>query len=275
MSTPTNTDEFLERLACDVTARLNSLPFFVDITVRDEQLGGVADMIAAAMDGSLKKAGKAGVAVIVHFPDVINDQDEGPAGALMDVQLLIEIYENVPVNRGALGTGKKRGRVAATILKSLKGYVSGYVVMTQPLCTKGRVITAEMAADNELRLMVRLATQWPMTFDQQVATPGASSVIVDGEHSVAMSCDTPGAAIWYTMQGGGYPDPANPLAAEYIESLTVVGADEIRAMAYAPNMLPSEEICVRITPVAGSPMITESGGHMVTEAGGRVTTEPS
>ena len=274
MSAPLNTDDFLENLASDVVARLNSLPFFVDITVRDEQLGGVADMIASAMDGSLKKAGKAGVAVVVHFPDVVNDQDQGPGGALMDVQLTIEVYENVRANRGALGTGKKRGRVAATVYKSLKGYVSAYVGMTQPLCPKGRVITSEMGADNELRLMVRLATQWPMTFDQQVATPGAASVIVDGEHSVSMSCDTPGSAIWYTMAGGGYPDPANPLAAEYVESLTIPGAEEIRAMAYAPNMLPSEEICIRITPVAGSPMITESGAGLVTEEGAPLTTEP-
>lgn len=267
-----NPHNFLEDLAEEITGRLNAEPYFVDIPIRAEHLGTSADMIANAADSKpLKKGGKVFGAVVVQMPDVMNDKDQGPAGALLKVQVVIEIFENAMFNRGPHGTGKKRGAVAANILRSLKGFLSGYLGMTQALTTEGRVITSELSADGQLRLMVRMVTDWPMTFGVQVATPTKDVTAVDGGRSVALLCATADAELWYTTKGNGYPSPQNPLAVKYTTSLPYANdaTDDLRVVAYKAGLLASHEAWVEILPVEE----TSPGGRVTDEGDRRVTNE--
>jgi hypothetical protein len=248
MSTPFGNDTFLEDLAASCAARLEAHPYFDNIVVRDEQLGMIADLTAAGLDGYAEKNGAKGVAVVVHFPEVISDQDMGAAGSLLRVKIKIEIYENLDVNRGTGGTGKLRGAVAKNVLALLKGWESAAVYMAQPLASDTNPIRPETRNDGELVLMVSLITSWPVNFLDKVALPTLDTVDNGGGDTITLACATPGAAIYYSLTGNGLPSAVNAAAVLYDGPFNLPASDRlelVRVIAYKDGMTPSDEQALR------------------------------
>lgn len=256
---------FLSQLQDCVFYRLGSMPYFVDIELLRRQQTYVGDVLSNALAGISQKDGKAGACVIVGIPEVVTDAEQGQGGGLLKVRVPVEVVENELFNRGEMGTGKFVDEIAATVYAALKGVQWGSLDMTGPLFADASPIMPVKgeAGDANLHTMVRLGCLWGLTFDARCAFPVISEVAAG---TFALGCATPGATVWYTMDGS-YPFAGNPQAQAFEEPVTISVTTTVRAIAYADGLDPSNELATRVVLAVGGSRTTGDGDNRITGDG--------
>ena len=105
-----------------VTDRLRQFPFLVDVPVFNERLKDIDSEIQKAL-GTLAGNGKVGIFALVLTPVAKVGGCETPGEPYFDdVDVVVQVAENVPLNTGAGGTQKTAPAVALAAAASLHLY---------------------------------------------------------------------------------------------------------------------------------------------------------
>ena len=185
--------------------------------------------------GLEKRNGKNGVSVTVVMPEV--DEANQNLRALNGMLVVnVSVVENVMVNMGANGTGLSAEEVALRVAALLqhRSFAPGRVLMAD-----GKLITPkpESLVQGKVEYVVRMKVPFALAAPALVATPGYH---VDGA-SLTLTCETSGAAIYYTLDGS-YPGPGNAAAVLYAGPVTLEeGAFELRAAGHKAGLAASGE----------------------------------
>ncbi len=189
----------------------------------------IQSSIDSALAGMVKKAGKAGLAVMVFMPEAEALQPNTP-GPQLELVLTLRVYENPLINESASGTGITAEQCALNILSSLHHWTRG----NQTLVANRKAIKPvdDKAGRIVYDVNVRQDTAAP------VKTRCSAPVIVDGGLTVSITSATEAAAIYYT-QDGSTPAPGNAAATLYAGAFEPVSQATIRAAAYKSGLCTS------------------------------------
>lgn len=232
-------DNLLYRAKRDIYYRLlgDEALVSVPVLVDDE---GDADSRAGIEAGTANsRGGKTGACVEVGAVGVLAlDTGETPV-PLMRLAVEIEVMEDVLVNGSVDGTGVSAGQLAARVVQSLHNSHYDDRFTGLRLADEGgiRELLTERAGLRGFALRFE-ASHSAFKNVPTVASVGAS---LDGEGLVVLACETAGAAIYYTLDGG-YPGPGNPDALLYSAPIPVTPPVTIRAAATLAGSNPSKII---------------------------------
>lgn len=225
-----DTPNILARHQLEIAARLEADEYFADIQVFVERQGDLAGKLDEALKGLRRKNGKVGAAVMVGVvrADVENPDVPGPWFNLTFCD--VTAFENVLLNTSATGTGKACVDIAARINRVvhhyLPGGLGGPIVATQEAIRPlGEVRSGVIAYKSRFRLNPDLE-QIP-----RVATPVFDPPSDETPTTITLSCATPGAAIYYTLNES-YPWAGNPDAIPYSAPISLSAAARVRATAF-------------------------------------------
>lgn len=225
----------LQQLQLDVGGYLGSHTdfFYVPITVVRPRDAAAAVLIQETLNKSLagynKKNGKAGIVAMVLMPEagVPLDRVKG----YIRVEMVVRIIENPMVNEGATGTHVPAEDLALKVLSLLDGWDAGRKHEWRGLESRAMTpvnISGKVAYD------VSVYCYHGADNPSQVAKP----VMTVSGGNVTLSTGTPGAVIWYTLDGS-FPGPANGEATEYTAPFaTPMGT--LRTAAYKDSFAPSD-----------------------------------
>ena len=181
--------------------RLTADAYFSNVPVITEEISDIENAIQQAI-------AKLGVCVIVVTPTASASFPDTLKPYFDNIKIICRVVENVVLNRSTRGTNKPASDVAEMVSVLLHNYaptgVSENIFLDNPSIT----IANTGGVGKLLSYDVRLKTQGGFDFVlDTVATP----VIAIADDSMALSCATPGAAIFYTLDGSS-PTPGNPTA---------------------------------------------------------------
>lgn len=212
---------------------LEAIPFFNDITILHEDDADLANKIKTGLGVLNSKDGRAGALVL--FVTAQARTDQGQLAAIFDpVKLAVRVLEHPKVNRDPnSGTGKSALLISQQIQLAfngsfkplsanspLKGIDPGMIPANDP---------KHPGFDNFFQTSVT-STAEAMP---QVATP----VVIYSGTTVQITCDTPGAAIFWSVDRRK-PSPRN--ATFYNGTFTAEDPTAIYARAWLPGYLASE-----------------------------------
>lgn len=228
----------LEQLQVDIAARLEADPFFVDVPVYilrpRASLGFVQiqNLINQTLTGLRFQGGKCGVAVIVMIPTADSTEPDAPGPRLTFIPV-VRVQEFPPINMGPSGTGKTAEEVALYVLQMLHQFNFGN---NNVLVTASDALTPSDAFDPKLTIDCKFNQYSGLQRAAKVATVLISPRSGSHSQSVTMTCDTAGAAIYYTTNGD-YPTDADTL---YTAPFTPAAAGTIRAAAIKTDYMQSD-----------------------------------
>jgi hypothetical protein len=196
----------MQQELCDL---LSANPAFASVPVISEDTGDVENIYNRAMGTEQVTGGKIGACVTVVTLDADTNFDELPGPYLDDVKVLAFIEENVQTNRDPdIGTLQK-ARALAILVASIwqKSYpvsCSGPVTLAKP--TIQRLIPFDqLREDGKVAYRVNATAKLQLNVDM---TKCALPTISENSGVVTLACSTPGAAIFYTLDGSN-PSPRN------------------------------------------------------------------
>lgn len=222
----------LKQLRQEWADYLEALPYFDDITILQEDKGDIKNEFDRAIGVTKTKGAKCGL-VIVLMTVSANFAETGEFGPLMDpVLLMAAVFEDPTINRGAAGTGKTYEEV----VEQIAGYTNG---VFRPLSGNGFFVSTKdgiqtFADPNYAAKTCSFSCSASLNIAlQQNATP----VIAFVGGNVSISCATPGAAIFYTVDGR----KPNPFHTLYTGQFAKPAAGTtIKARAWLSGRLASE-----------------------------------
>ena len=183
---------------------------------------------------------RSGLAVLVALPGFENRQNNLP-GIFGEMVFSVVVLENILQNMGPNGTGMSCEEAATHVM--LAGH--------QFLIADGRALACdgmepmnvdqqEFQADVAYEIKFRCPAGW--TQEPECAMP----TVTVGEASISVSCATPAAQIWVTLDGS-MPEPANPTAFQASGPFDYDGPPcVLRAAAYHESLNPSSPLWKRI-----------------------------
>lgn len=231
------TDTILTDLQADIAARLRADSFFSDIAVIDERKADVVGDIAKALGVMTVTGGKLGICAVVLSPMADDEMPDAVFGP-MEVVITVRVLENVLFNTGASGTGKAALTVARRIHRVLKHYHP--LGLAQPLRPKNPGIIGVADALAPLAYEVQFATtEADAGRELKCTAPSISSVGEEIPQTVSMASNTPGASIYYTLDGT-HPAAGNTAAVLYTVPFQVATAKTVRAAAYLTGYVASD-----------------------------------
>jgi hypothetical protein len=188
------TTGILDSIQQEIADLILADPFFEDIAVLTEHTKEIESEINRALGPLNERGGKIGAVVIVLTPQAkISFKDVfGPF--FDDIKVVALVSVNPTVNNDASGTGKTASaiaeKVATVVHQQTVNSSNGPVVADDPGIT---TIEDEFDSRNvHFRTAGGVATAPP-----QVATP----IIAEDHGAFTITCATPGAAIFYTLNG--------------------------------------------------------------------------
>lgn len=229
----------LERTLYDLKARAEADPFYVNISLfvlrpRYTAAGAVADTasfasiqtsINNALQCLVKKGGKGGAAVTFLMP--MGDTDKpNISGPQMKFIYTARVQEHPIINWGPEGVRLSAEEIA---LHTLQLFHLSSLNGANSLAADASTLTAG-EKDGFITYDVRLFQQGNLPAPAKVALPIISPSSGAVPQSVAITCGTAGAAIYYTLDGS-YPSSANPAAELYSAPIAVAAAATLRAAA--------------------------------------------
>lgn len=172
-----------------------------------------------------------GMNVIIGGFSGRNLQPNIPGPYFDDTQLAIDIVESVTINESLGGPDcDDIAELAAALIhqEPLDGYDQAPLVMDM------------VDIDDPVYSIRRLMIKTPMGFLYQLPAIGAvtADVTTPGNQIVRLSCATPGAAIWYTLDRDTYPAPRNPGARLAVMQSTGALLDGNGQVVYDSNNQP-------------------------------------
>ncbi len=222
-------------LACiqqEIADRLLADPFFATIPVLVEAPRDATFGLQAA-------AAAVGTYGIVQVPHAAVSAPNAPGPIFDPVEFAIRFRENVPVSTGphALETAE----TALALLHLYKPTTVNEVICAAPQALQ-RVIEP-----NVVTYEVRVRTQAGAGYAvPQLDAPVISCVGFASPQTVTLGSDTPGAAIFYTLDGSA-PSPRGPMANLYIDPFIVSTPSLLRTRAWLAGSLTSAEACARFS----------------------------
>lgn len=218
-----------EKFATDMRDSLKGLmeadPYFLDVEIVTERLQN----IDAKVESIVAKAG--GICVVLVTPAFEKPMLDLPGANFSGIRFVARVFENVKTNP----TGKEAQHVAlytAALWSQLKPDT-----FSSPL----KLDDPGVALGNDPRFL---------TYDVQALTEGGTKieiprledVTVDASDlgAIALAHATPGAAIFYTLNGSK-PAPRNPAAALYLDPFNSAPGVTVRARAWLAGYIPSAD----------------------------------
>lgn len=216
-------------------ARLNSLAFFSDITVkalRDakgadgkvQSVGDIQNDLDKALAGLVKKGEKAGVAVCVLMP-TINLREANVPGPQQAVFLECLVQEIPVINMGANGTKKSAEEVAEVVAGA--GHFFRMAGICQGLRGAKGLITPDLSFAPKLTYRVLFEANLDVTPRVKAAAPGVA--IVAGTCTITNR--ESGATVYYTV-GDGDVFPGSVAGTVYSVPFAVAAGKVVLAAAY-------------------------------------------
>ncbi|MGZ0657098.1 chitobiase/beta-hexosaminidase C-terminal domain-containing protein [Coraliomargarita sp. W4R72] len=246
--------DFLVDLQSDLEGLLLSDPRLSEIPVLVERKGITEDDIANAIGVFNTREGsdKTGLAIVVAMPGI-----ESPAGGSTMLQfktsIALHVFELPVVNLSDSGHGISAESLAMQLLDLTHHWSA---VSGRTLTPDSRAITPGNAAEGYIGYDVNLVWQDGLTATPRTERPKIT--YDEATEKVSITCSDSDAIIYYT-DDGTFPYPENPTVQIYNEPVTNAGvivthvdsvvtygepftalsSTEIRAIAIAPEKLPS------------------------------------
>lgn len=196
----------------------------------------IEEEIEQTLGGLTMKNGKCGIVAIVMLPDVKAESAEtrGPA---LELTVIVRVIEDRLLNEGLTGTGITSSQLALHTVqvlhrRSLRGM---HTLRVDPQSMLEEVPLPGDRKAHEVRLVLSRG----MAPLPKCARPAGTLV----EGTLTLTCAEEAAAIYWT-QDDSWPGPQNPQAAFYSGPVDVHEATRIRAVAYAGQMQPSDDVCI-------------------------------
>lgn len=230
--------DIIDRLPCELQARLEADDYFVDVPVIVEEHGNLEAEMNRQMAVITAKGGKRGVAVIVL--QVIGDDDFpnlqfGP----MTLRPAFQVLENVELNGSASGTGKSARKVARRIRDVIK--CAGMVGLVKNMqadkpCIEPVPMPKEMSGRAQSYQVNFRCLEVSTEEMHQVATPQITGA---AGSTFTITCATSGASIYYTTDDS-YPRAGGATSVLYTAPVAVpVEGVTVRACAYKSGWVAS------------------------------------
>lgn len=234
-------DRSLAVLQEDIAGRLAADEVLADIRVLTERKGDLSSDIDSALAVVDGKFGRCGACIIVtpcsgliEFPNLPDPE--------IQAEITIRILEDPTFNMGDSGTGKDALTLARRVSRVLHHYqpngIAGIVVADSPHIVP--VFDPKAPVCYEVNFS---AVEGPL---QRVPKVTAPTIFPDrGEATaaapitVSIACETPGAAIYYTLDGS-HPAPLNDQARQVNGTIQIRRSGLLRAVAYAPDHIASD-----------------------------------
>jgi hypothetical protein len=210
----------------EIADRLLADAFFATIPVLIE----VPRDMAFELQAGVAAAGTYGV---VQVPHAVVSAPTAPGPIFDPVELAIRFRENVPV-----ATGPHALEVAETALALLHLYRPP--TFNEVICAAPQALQ-RVIEPNVVTYEVRVRTQACAAYAvAQLAPPTIASAGLQSPQTVTLSEATPGAAIFYTLDGS-QPSPGSPTAALYTAPFAVSAPGLLRTRAWLAGSLTSVE----------------------------------
>lgn len=200
----------LTQLQRDVTMLLRSEPFFAQIPVLSREQGVTSAEIDARLGGKgfyENADGNVGCCVVVMMP-IADAPNADPSGPALSIILPVTVYEKPKINREDGGIGETAEEIALQVLAAV--HKRGVAFGVGELHADQRALDPLAVEDESIvAYQVYFVTRFTLAARPQVRTP----LIAGNASAVQLSCQTPGAEIYYTKDGS-YPAPTsvNPAA---------------------------------------------------------------
>lgn len=228
-------EDILETTQSDTVERLKATPGLsgVEIILDDEKA------LESRVEQAMARAG--GLCLIVLRPEVDEIEPNLP-GPFFKVRQEIQVIEQPTVNRSSRGTGIRCGVAAIRTLRSLH-------LATLGSCTLHGVKEAVKpfpVREGYISYLVSVTGQPSSAVVDKPA--GISAEYDDSSDTVVLTCATPDARIFLTIDGS-YPRPGNESSQLYTGPVADLPVGTcLRAAAYAPEMNPGDVIHINIDP---------------------------
>ena len=212
--------------------RLQSDPLFAHVPVLTERIKDIESEIARALGPLNEQGGKTGLVAIILTPTA-NVNFENVFGPFFDdIKIVVRVIENVPVNQDPnTGTNIPAADAAEKICNLLHHFqpdnANGPITAHRPSIALGN-------DPNNLSYDCRFKTSGGLSaIPPQVAAP----VITEISGICTLACATPGAALFYTLDGTN-PMPRN--GTFYTASFTPTAGLTLKARAFLAGYLASQ-----------------------------------
>jgi hypothetical protein len=232
--------DVIDLLPYEMKCRTEADEFFCDVPVVVAEDGNVKQEIETRWAALTRKGDKRGVAVII--PQIVADDDYAPQFGPLTLRPAFQVIENVELNRDANGTKKSARKVARRLRDVFKNfYAPGLVANFQPdkpLIEPLNLLKDQGALIRGYQVNFK-CLEVPSQILGQVQLP--DFVLLAPQPQFAITCSTPGAQIYYTLDDS-YPAAGNATAIAYVtgEPINIPAAGvTVRACAYLQGMIAS------------------------------------
>lgn len=192
------------QLQSDIFGRIASGSFFSDIPVLLNEKGIIPSDVENAIKVFISKSNKSGAAVVVDRPSRIVNKPE-PSGPQFEAQIPVVVVEFPLTNRTPSGTNKSIEVITSEIMHLVHGWRSNPSV-GQIFCGEDAV-SPVVGNDRMIASQVLFRTHMRFAAPSRVALP----VITGSGNTFSITCNTPDASIYYTIDGS-FPWSGNPEA---------------------------------------------------------------
>lgn len=206
----------------------------------------IEDQIDQALAGITETNSKAGLAVLVMMPDVMDEDSADSPTPLAKLEMKIRVIENRLINESDLGTG-----ISATAMANHVWAALHY----RPIGGRGHPLPAQRVIEESTLPNDTRAADVTLFYPAQGLTAPvrcAQPTVTEDAGLITLACATSGASIYYMAETvadlAGYPGSGNPAAAPYTAPFTLSpGTWILRAGAEKAGHSPSWDLCAEIT----------------------------
>lgn len=236
-------------LTAEAQGALSANPYFSNVPVLALDEKDIGARVEEAMNklGTSAAGSSGGAAVVLGTSRLGKPKaDVQGAGSLYFDEVIFHatVFENVPLNRGTGGTGKKASAIAEMVAVVLHWHLPAGVSECL-ICIQGPTV---VPTDNPASLVYDVAflTQGGISANPAIAYAATPGFTVhdngNGTSTVTVTCTTPYAQVWYTVDGTA-PSPldaTNTPRAPYTAPFVVTnGSTKLQARAWLAGYLPS------------------------------------
>lgn len=195
------------QLQKDCFGRISADPAFADICILDNEEGVIAEGVAEKLKLFTSRNGKKGAAIVVARP-IRQVQHPDKPGPEFDVIVPVAVFEMPLINRATGGTGRTIEDLCSNLLSLLHGWRPspevGQIYVGPDAVTPVLETKTVIASEVQFRTRMQLA---PISRVQRPVMAGTAA-------AVQLSCNTPAATIYYTLDGS-FPWSGNAAATRY------------------------------------------------------------
>jgi len=232
----------IETIQQEVADQIAADGFFLNIPVLVESLGDTASQIERALGPVNTQGGKTGAVVVVTTPTANVSWPEVGGPFFDEIPITVLVAVNPVTNHDpSVGTGASALAICEEVCSVLHQFfpqaANGPIVAQRPTISRG-----PNAGDDEsiIQYMCRFTTLGGIqNVLPQVATPTAANS--SGEYT--LHCATPGAAIFYTLDGTA-PAPRNGTL--YTAPFAAASGTTIKARAWLAGYLASRTFTITV-----------------------------